>query len=406
MKIHYHIINTVFMRDSIINFVKTHPLVANFLWGAMRAFMRLVCLFIPVNKKAIIFSSFGGRRFDDSPRALYDKICRMNEFSDWKLIWAFVKPENYELPRGEKVTIDTITFFKALLSSHVWIGNSEVDRGIRLYSRKFIRIETWHGTPIKKICGEENETSVETINPNRRIDKSTIRCAQSEYDRDIFARIFSAQKETILLSDLPRNDSLLYYTDESIDKIKANIGINPQKKVILYTPTYREYLISENRKDEIVPPIDLEKWEKTLGDKYVLLVRAHYVVSESLNLPENEFVIDVSNYDCLNDLYAISDIMISDYSSTFFDYSILHRPMFCFAYDLEEYSRRRGLYIDLEKELPCVVDKDEDLLLSHIMNVNYTAASEESKKFQMKYAPYAGHSCDIVINKLIERLNS
>ena len=394
------------MRDSIINFIKTHPLVANLLWGVMRVFLRVVSFFVPVNKKAIVFTSFGGRRFDDSPRALYDKICQMNEFRDWKLIWAFVNPEIYELPRGEKVTIDTVSFFKALLSSRVWIGNSEVDRGIRLYSKKFIRIETWHGTPIKKICGEENETSVETINPNRRIDESTIRCAQSEYDRDIFVRIFSAQKEAILLSDLPRNDTLLHYTDESILNIKASIGIDIKKKVILYTPTYREYLISENRKSEILPPINFKKWEQALGNNYVFLVRAHYVVSESLNLPENEFVIDVSNYDCLNDLYAISDMMISDYSSTFFDYSILNRPMFCFAYDLEEYSRRRGLYINLEKELPCVVDKDEDTLLSHIVNVKYREASEATKNFQMKYAPYAGHSCDIVINKLLERLNS
>ena len=392
------------MRDFFIYFIKMHPRIANCLWGTMRVFMKFVSLFVHVNEKSIIFSSFGGRRFDDSPRALYDKICSMDEFRDWELIWAFVDPEKYELPRGGKVKIDTLSFFKSLLSSHVWIGNSEIDRGIRLYSPKYIRIETWHGTPMKKICGEENETSVETINPNRRIDNSTIRCAQSEYDREIFARIFSAQEEAILLSDLPRNDSLLEYTQEKVHRIKSNIGIDLQKKVILYTPTYREYLISEGRKKEIIPPIDLKKWEQLLGDDYVLLVRAHYVVSDSLNLPENKFVVDVSKYDCLNDLYAISDMMISDYSSTFFDYSILHRPMFCFAYDLEEYSRRRGLYINLEKELPCVIDKDEDSLLSHIVNMNYASASEATRNFQLKYAPYAGHSCDIVINKLIERL--
>lgn len=394
------------MRDTIISYLKTHPSVINLLWGLLRSFMKFVSLFIPVNKKSVIFSSFGGRRFDDSPKALYDTICSMEEFRDWKLIWAFVDPDKYSLPRGEKVKIDTLAFFKALLSSHVWIGNSEIDRGVRLYSSKYIRIETWHGTPLKKICGEENETSVEKVSQAEYIDETTIRCAQSEYDRVIFARLFSAQKDAILLSDLPRNDSLLSYTKEEINNIKRKIGINSGKKIILYTPTYREYLMCEDRKSEIVPPIDLKKWEKTLGNEYVLLVRAHYVVSESLNLPENEFVIDVSNYNCLNDLYAISDMMISDYSSTFFDYSILNRPMFCFAYDIEEYSKRRGLYLDMEKELPCPVDKDEDSLLSHILNVNYDAASEASKKFQMKYAPYAGHSCDIVINKLLERLNS
>lgn len=394
------------MRDRIIVFVKTHPVVANTLWGIMRIFMRILSFFVPVKKESIIFSSFGGRKFDDSPKALYDTICSMKEFRDWQLVWAFVEPDNFILPRGQKVKIDTFAFFRALLTTHVWIGNSEVDRGIRLYSSKYIRVETWHGTPLKKICGEENETSVEKVNSTRHIDDTTIRCAQSEFDRDIFARIFSASKESILLSDLPRNDSLLKYSNEKIKRIKESLGIETGKKVILYTPTYREYLMNEERKSEIVPPIDFEKWETALGKDHVLLIRAHYVVSESLNLPDNGFIKDVSNYGCLNDLYVIADMMISDYSSTFFDYAILDRPMFCFAYDMEEYCRRRGLYLNLETELPCPIDKDGESLLNHILNLNYKGASEATKVFHSKYAPFAGNACDTVINTLLDRLKS
>lgn len=99
------------MRDCIIAFIKTHPVVANTLWGIMRVFLRMVSFFVPVKKESIIFSSFGGRKFDDSPKALYDKICSLDEFKDWKLIWAFVEPDRYNIPRGEKVQIDTINFF-------------------------------------------------------------------------------------------------------------------------------------------------------------------------------------------------------------------------------------------------------------------------------------------------------
>ena len=80
--------------------------------------------------------------------------------------------------------------------------------------------------------------------------------------------------------------------------------------------------------------------------------------------------------------------------------------MFCFAYDLEEYSEIRGLYLDLEKELPCPVDRDEDTLLVHIKNVDYEKALERTKRFHEKYAPYAGHACDKVIDALLKRLNS
>ena len=394
------------MRDLFISFVKNHPIVANCIWGGMRFFMRLMDHIYPLNYKSIIFSSFGGRRFDDSPKALYDKICTLDEFKEWKLTWAFVEPERFDIPRGEKVQIDTISFFKTLLSAHVWVGNSEIDRGIRFFSPKHIRIETWHGTPMKKICGEENQTSVEKVPSNRGIDNTTIRCSQSEYDRTIFSRIFSANKDAILLSDLPRNDELLTYTQTKLELIKENLGVDKSKRIILYTPTYREYLTNEKGENSIVPPIDFKKWETELGDKYVLLIRAHYVVTEAMVFPQTPFVIDVSKYGCLNDLYAIADMMISDYSSTFFDYSILDRPMFCFAYDLEEYSEKRGLYLNLEKELPCSVDRDEDTLLTHITNVDYGKASEATRHFHEKYAPYAGHACDKVIGELLKRLNS
>ena len=237
------------MRNFIISFIKNHPGIANFLWDGMRICLRIMGFFIPVNKKSIIFSSFGGRRFDDSPRALYDKICTMEEFRDWKLIWAFIEPEKIEIPRGEKVRIDTWSFFKALLSTYVWIGNSEIDRGIRLFSSKHVRIETWHGTPMKKICGEENQTSVEKVSKSRKLDNTTIRCSQSEYDRNIFSRIFTASKDSILLSDLPRNDSLLMYSEEEINGIREKLNIDKSKKVILYTPTFREYETDEKGAD-------------------------------------------------------------------------------------------------------------------------------------------------------------
>ena len=392
------------MRDIIIAFVKNHYRVAHFLWAGMRFLLKVWGLFIPVKEQTIIFSSYGGRKFDDSPKALYDKICTMDEFRDWKLIWAFVNPDDFILSRGDKVKIDTFQFFKTLLSTQVWVGNSEIDRGIRLFSFKHIRIETWHGTPLKKICGEENQTSVERILSNRKIDKTTIRCAQSEYDRTIFSRLFSASKSAILLSDLPRNDSLLTYTQDRLYAIKEKLGINGNKKVILYAPTYREYLTNNKGENSITPPINFNKWENVLGEEYVLLIRAHYVVTEIMNLPTTPFVINVSNYACLNDLYAISDMMISDYSSTFFDYAIFDRPMFCFAYDLDEYSEKRGLYLDLEKELPCTVDRDEDSLLTHIKNVDYAKASKATKNFHERYAPYAGHACDRVIDVLLNRL--
>lgn len=213
-------------------------------------------------------------------KAIYEEVCSRKEFDDWNLIWVFTEPEKFELHRGKKVKIDTIRFFHALLYSKVWVSNSGMDRGIELHRKKNVIVETWHGTPLKKIGGDENQNSLGggMVAPKGKPDNKTIRCAQSEFDRDIFARIFNADKDAILLCDLPRNDALFRYSLEEIERIKNKLNIGIEKKVILYTPTYREYLIDENRNTFLAPPMDLMKWERELGDEYVLLIRAHYAV--------------------------------------------------------------------------------------------------------------------------------
>lgn len=394
------------MRIKVINFLKHHPIILDLLWGFFRTLLSFASVIVPTNNKRIVFVSFGGRKFDDSPKALYDEVLSRQEFHNWDLIWAFVSPNKFIIPRGRKVRIDTIDFFITLLSSKVWISNSDIDRGIGLNIKGVIRVETWHGTPLKKIGGDENTGSM-LLNKKYRFtkkDNRTIRCAQSEYDRNIFMRIFHATQESILLSDLPRNDSLLTYSELRCNEIKHQLGISKKKKVILYTPTYREYAFNSENQIYLAPPIEIGKWQKNLDKEYVLLFRAHYAVTAALRLEENHFVKDVSQYPYLNDLYAISDIMISDYSSTYFDYAILDRPMFCFAYDLEEYEEKRGLYLDLNTTLPCPVDKDEDTLLKHILEIDYDKATSRTKQFHARFSPYAGYASSLVVNKILDRL--
>lgn len=395
------------MRNRIISFLKQNPSIVRSIWTMARIILRIWGWFVPVQKKTMLFCSFGGRKYDDSPKAIYEEVCHRPEFDDWRLIWAFVDPERHEIPRGEKIKVDTLLFFKTLLGSKVWVSNSGMDRGIDLMRKCNIRVETWHGAPIKKIGGEENQNSLGS-NPSTysgKLDADTIRCAQSEYDREIFERINHADKSAILLCDLPRNDGLLRYTSDEIASIKRKIGIDSRKKVILYAPTYREYMV-DDYDTYMAPPIHVEKWERELGNEFVFLVRSHYAVTAALNIQESDFVKDVSAYPFINDLYIISDILISDYSSSFIDYSILDRPMLCYAYDLEEYQEKRGLYIDLAKELPCEIDDNEVSLLHRIQTLDGDQYSKRTKAFHHKYAPYAGNASKAVIDVVLKKLKS
>lgn len=394
------------MRERIIVYLKTHPKILSVVWSVSKMTMRILSFITPIKDKTMLFCAFGGRQFDDSPKAIYEEVCSREEFTDWDLIWVFVDPDKFNIQRGRKIKIDTVSFFYTLLTSRVWISNTEMDRGIGLKSKKNLRVETWHGTPLKKICGEENQNSF-GASPEKykgKLDRDTIRCSQSNYDREIFARIFHAEMSSILLSDLPRNDALFKYRSEEILSIKLNLGIPLDKKIILYTPTYREYLINNDHQTYIAPPINLAKWKQRIGEEYVLLIRAHYAVSAALDLHDDDFVKDVSSYRTLNDLYIISDMMISDYSSTYFDYAILNRPMLCFAYDREEYENQRGLYLNLDTTVPCRIDYTEDSLLESIANMDFQAASERTKTFHNRFAPFAGNASRMLVDTVLSKL--
>src|SRR5699024_6768720 len=126
------------------------------------------------------------------------------------------------------------------------------------------------------------------------------------------------------------------------------------KKIILYAPTWRDddFYSRGNYKFEL--KLDLEKMQRRLGEEYVVVLRMHYLISSQLDISNfTEFAYDFSDYEDVAELYLVSDILITDYSSVFFDYANLKRPILFFAYDLEKYrDQLRGFYIDIEKELP------------------------------------------------------
>lgn len=389
------------MKNKLINFIKHNRFLYKIITFLYRVFYNFLGIFIRT-KKTIMFSSFGGRKFDDSPYSLYMEIIKDHFFDEYEIVWAFTDINKFEVERGKKVKIDTFKFFTTLLSSKIWISNTDVDRGIGLRKKGVIRIETWHGTPLKKICGEEN---TKTFKPHRRKNsRNLIRCAQSEYDREIFARIFKCSKESILLCDLPRNDELVHnLSDKERNSILCELGIPFDKKIILYMPTYREYL-NQNYESYIEPPIDFKKWETIIGNNFFVLFRAHYSTSKVFGIEDNNFIHDVSKYERLNNLYQISDILISDYSSAFFDFCIKGKKMLCFPYDLDEYKQKRGLYLDIEKDLKLPVYKNESDLLKAIVDENHEKQADISE-FKNKFAPFAGNAANTILEKLKNMLS-
>ena len=154
----------------------------------------------------------------------------------------------------------------------------------------------------------------------------------------------SGKENIIIEKGYPRNDFLFKYEEKDIDRIKKDIfGTDyieklSNKKIILYAPTYRanqhETALGYVYKEEV----DFDKLREKLEEDYVILFRAHYFVANSFEFDKySGFVYNVSSIDDINDLYIISDMLITDYSSVFFDYANLKRPIIFYMYDLEHY---------------------------------------------------------------------
>src|SRR5690606_21771383 len=135
----------------------------------------------------------------------------------------------------------------------------------------------------------------------------------------------------VIESGYPRNDVLSNYSDTLISSIKKELAIPDEKKVMLYAPTWRDNEFYQKGKYRFEFQFDLERWKQEFGDEWVLLSRMHYLVAENFDFAAHDGIVyDVSGYPDIRDLYLISDLLITDYSSVFFDYAILNRPIVFF----------------------------------------------------------------------------
>src|SRR5699024_4424903 len=137
-------------------------------------------------------------------------------------------------------------------------------------------------------------------------------------------------------------------------KIKNKIRIPTNKKVILNAPTWRDNQFYGRCRYKFNIQMDIDLLKEELSEEYVVVLRMHYLIAENLDLSNYEgFIFDMSHHEDIRELYLISDMLITDYSSVFFDYSILKRPMIFYVYDIEEYrDSLRGFYFDFENEAP------------------------------------------------------
>jgi CDP-glycerol glycerophosphotransferase len=179
----------------------------------------------------------------------------------------------------------------------------------------------------------------------------------------------------------PRND--LMHSPEAgavAEQVRARLGIPEGKRVVLYAPTWRDDQYYSRGRYKFDMRLDVERARAALGDDHVLLIRLHTNVVDGVEEDGHGFVRDVSQYPDITELYLVSDVMISDYSSVMFDYANTGRPMLFFTYDLADYrDRLRGFYFDFEAEAPGPLVETSDDLIDAIRDVDAATAGHKER---------------------------
>ena len=387
------------MKAKIINIVKYSKPVYSAYYYVMNSLISGLKPFVKTDDKLILFNSYAGRKFDDSPKAIFDVMKKDIRFKDYKLVWAFHNPEMYEIEGAEKIRTDTFEYFKTALQAKVWITNSSVERGLHFKNKNTLYFNTWHGTPIKKMGNDIENNKGFKEKKQSDIDVMTV---QGDFEASMFSNCFGIPADRFLKVGLPRNDQLASYSYKEREQFRNKLGISSNKKVILYCPTFREFERDQNNGCILVPPMNLGKWEKELGEEYVLLFRAHYEVAKAMEIKENSFVRDVTGYPSINELMIASDILLSDYSSILVDYSIMDKPMLHFTYDYDKYSLNRGMYFDIRNYLSGADHEDAVINLIKFMNCN--AETEKTKVFRKQFVQYYGNASRLSVDYIFERL--
>jgi CDP-glycerol glycerophosphotransferase len=302
----------------------------------------------PVQEDTVLFDSWRGE-FSDSPRAISEELHRRG--AEIRHVWVLDPARAGDVPSWvEPVAPDTRGYLSMLGRARYLVANRTVP-GFHRKRRGTTFLQTWHGTPLKKIGfetrwrdsrgGRQARTTLE-----RNVPNWDLLLSPNSFSTPIMREAFRFSGE-ILETGYPRNDLLVSPgAGEVRVRARAKLGIPDGKRAVLYAPTFRDDV-------PFAREPDVRMLARGLGDDYVVLLRTHTIDADRLSLGRDAPFKDVSRYPDNRELYLAADVLVTDYSSLMFDFAVTRKPILLFTPDLANYrDELRGFYFDLEAEGP------------------------------------------------------
>ena len=367
---------------------------------------------LPISNNKIVFDNFAGKGYGGNPKYIAEALVK-SDYRNLDLVWLVDNsmPEEERKKFPDSIRIVNIESVKGLFeraTAKVWVDNVRHYHPIKKRDGQ-IYLQTWHGS----MGAKRVEKDAENLLPKEYI-------AEAKYDgiitdailadnylqEQIYLRAFWLNANTeILRFGFPQNDPIEIERNDvsKIESLKCLLAINPEFYYVLYAPTFRDDYSIEGYKIDFDGVI--KAFELKTGKKVKIIVRLHpNAAFQKKEIHFSENILDGTDYPNIQDLALVCNAIISDYSSTLFDFSIMEKPAFVCALDYKDYKEKRG-FIQEYCEFPFPFSTSNEELIHRIQDFDMEQYVNKIRQFYVKYPTYCdGHSSEKVSNWILKHM--
>ncbi|WP_422123883.1 CDP-glycerol glycerophosphotransferase family protein [Planococcus sp. X10-3] len=313
---------------------------------------------LAVDETVILYESFHGKNISCNPYAIYKNLAADPAFVKYRHIWVLNNPDACpdwmkELSNIELVSVHSEAYLKYLASAKYLINNTSFPPYF-IKKDEQVYVNTWHGTPLKTLGKDMNGSLGQHKNLMKNFLQSDFILAPNKFTADKIVDSHDLRgiyTGKIAETGYPRIDTVFATHDD----LRGLLNCGSNKQVLLYAPTWRgEVGKVDSEIDRFIE--DVIRLEEVLGDRFTILLKVHSLMQKHIKEKKLSLNVVPDTIDT-NELLSITDILLTDYSSVFFDYMVTQKPIIFYAYDRFEYEMDRGFYLNLE-DMPGAICTD------------------------------------------------
>jgi CDP-glycerol glycerophosphotransferase len=356
-------------------------------------------------RDAVVYASFGGRQYSDSPRAIHEELVRQQ--APLEHLWV-VRDGMCEVPPTAAVLREgSREHHEALARARFVIVNDHFPDWYRRRTDQ-TSIQTWHGTPLKRlgmdVVGTRRTLRRLLRGLDQQVENWQYVVSPNRFSTPILRHAYAIEGEMIE-TGYPRVDILAGPERNALSRrLRTRLALPQDARLVLYAPTYRDQLVDRRGRFRLDLQLDLERLRAAVDEDTVILFRKHHYVVDPVPATADGFVRDVSAYPDGTELLLAADVLITDYSSMMVDFANTRRPMLFFTYDLESYRDSiRGFYVDLAEIAPGPLLRTTDELAEALRDLD-SVRRESAQRYDRFVSTFCALDDGGAAARVIERV--